>query len=417
MRQTLAATLALLALFAAGHAASNAQQPIDVQSSTATSDFPTGIRFQLDAAVPAAAEEVRLVSQIAPDGVRASNIAQCTGTTALHCAFELAASRQNVIIPGAEVTYFWSVSTGGQTQETPPQKMTYQDTRFQWKTLTQGNMTLWYYSGSEDTARDVLDAGYDSEQKSSALLETTVDYPVKLFYYRTAEEMQPAILADNPEGVITLGEVVYSDTAMISADSSPKDIARHEIAHVVQRAALNGAYDAPDWLIEGMAVYEQSQPIGGQREAIESGIDDNSVLSVRSMSSASSGALAGNVLLFYGESWSLVKFLIETYGEAKFAALFRAIDSGAGDAGALQQVYGFNQDGLENAWRESVGLPPREAPTPADQLSSTPNEPSAHVPAKKEDSNVALVVAIIAVTAVLAGAFLAGGVLLARYFR
>ena len=29
---------------------------------------------------------------------------------------------------------------------------------------------------------------------------------------------------------------------------------------------------------------------------------------------------------------------------------------------ALEQVYGFNVDGLETAWRASLGLPPRQIP-------------------------------------------------------
>jgi hypothetical protein len=353
--------------------------------------------------------------------VRASAVPQCTPGSDTTCRYQLAGSRQDAIIPGAEVTYLWRMTSDGTTEETPPQEIVYEDSRFDWKTITEQNMTIWYYSGSEDEARAVLEAGLESEQRGSALLQTTVDIPVKLFYYRTAKEMQPAILSNNSEGVITLGEVVYSDTAMVAADASPKDIARHEIAHLVQRAALKGAYNPPDWVTEGVAVYLQSQPIGGQREAVESAIRNNSVLSVRSMSSASSGALSSNVLLFYGESWSLVQFLIDTYGEQKFADLYRAIDAGAGTPGALQQVYGFNEDGLENAWRSSVGLPPREAPTPEDgALAPAPTNEATGSNTTADgasDSKTVLIVVVIAATAVLAGGLLGAGVLLARRYR
>jgi hypothetical protein len=410
VKRALVVVIALAVLAFAGHIAS-AQSAVDVQSSTATIDFPYGIRFDLKAGASSAPSDVRLVYQIAPDGVRATAPAQCTGTTDITCGYELLGSDQNIIIPGAVVTYSWSMDVGGASQTTPDQQVTYQDTRFDWKTLTQGNMTLWYYSGSEDNARAVLAAGYDSEQKSSALLQTTVDYPVKLYLYRTAQDLQPAIQANNAAGVVTLGEVVYSDTAMISADASPQDIARHEVAHVVQRALLNGPYDAPPWLNEGMAVYEQSEPISGQREAVDAAIQGGNVISVRSMTSYSSGAQSGNVLLFYGEAWSLVKFLIDTYGDQKFSDLYKAIAAGSGTPGALQQVYGFNEDGLENAWRASVGLPPREAPTPKEDANATSAAPTqaenTNASSSSGDSSKVLVIAVVIVVTVL----VAGGLL------
>ena len=71
-----------------------------------------------------------------------------------------------------------------------------------------------------------------------------------------------------------------------------------------------------------------------------------------------------------------MKFLIDTYGEQKFADLFRAFDDGATTAEALQQVYGFNQDGLENAWRDSVGLPPRAGADARRQRASARRRPA-----------------------------------------
>lgn len=418
MKRALLVAVALAAIVLGAHGVANAQTAIDVTSNSAQSNFPNGVTFQLAASSDTSIDDVRLVYTITSDGVRNTGVPQCSGTKSVRCTFELSGGRGEQLIPGADITYFWTMTAGGQTEETEQQTVSYVDSRFEWRTLSEGNMTLWYYDTSDDDAQDVLDAAYDSMQQSSALLETTVDYPVKVFLYATADDMELAILSDNEEGVVTLGEVVYSDTAMVAADSAPDEIARHEIAHIVQRAALTGAYRPPDWVLEGMAVYMQSVPLSGQRDAIESAIEHNDVFSVRSMSSASSGAISGNVFLFYGEAWSLVDFLVEQYGQAKFAAYFRAVDGGAGDAGALEQVYGFNQDGLENAWRASVGLPPREAPTPDENSNVEPTVDSIDAPAQstEDDTNVALIVGIIAVTGAIAASMILIGVMLARRF-
>ncbi|MDZ4278674.1 MAG: peptidase MA family metallohydrolase, partial [Dehalococcoidia bacterium] len=365
--------------------------------------------------------EVRLVYQVAPDGVRTSAVPDCTEGAVTSCRFLLEASERNVIIPGAEVTWFWQLTGAGMTEETEPAVVVYEDSRFQWSTITESNLTIWYYSGSEDEVRAVLAAARESLDSISALLQVSVDFPVKIRYYASALEMQPAILAEDRDNVITLGEVVYSDTAMVAADSAPDEIARHEIAHIVTREAVESPFALPDWLNEGTAVFAQSEPLGGQGEALDLAIQTGDVFSVRSLSSASTGALGETVSLFYGQSWSLVDFLVTTYGEAQFAELFGAFRDGANTEEALEQVYGFNQDGLENAWRESVGLPPRLAPTPAGDGERVPPEDAQDASGAAADNgdgaSVVLIVAIIALTVVLAGGAVGTAVFLARRYR
>ena len=402
------------------------QSEFDVHESSARSDFPNGIVFSLDATADAGFDEVRLIYETAPDGVRASAIPDCVGGTAVSCTFQLGASRRSLLIPGAEVTYFWRLTQGEATQETEPQLVTYEDDRFEWRTVSNGNLTLWWYSGGEDEARAVLAAGRETLDEVGRLLQTSVDFPVKIFYYASTQDMQQAIISTDREGVVTLGEVVYSDTAMVSADASPADIARHEITHIVVRQAVAGPFSVPDWLNEGLAVYAQARPLENQRQALELAIRSGQVFSVRSLSSASVGALGGRVSLFYAQSWSLVDFLVGTYGEEALAELFRTFKEGATTADALEQVYGFNQDGLENAWRASVGLPPREAPTPGgDQGQVAPTEA---VPTGENVSSgsasadgggvaIGFIVAIAVLTLVLAGGFVGAGVLLARRYR
>ncbi|MCH8007888.1 MAG: hypothetical protein IIC91_03410 [Chloroflexi bacterium] len=396
----------------------NAQTNIELRESNARSDFPNGFVFNMTVEAAAGLDEVRLVYEIAPDGVRATAVPACTEGQIASCRFELGANARTLLIPGAEVTYFWRITSGGVTTDTEPQLVAYEDTRFDWQTVTEGNLTVWYYSGDEDEARAVLAAGRDTLDRIGALLRTTVDFPVKILYYDTARDMQAAIISNNAEGVITRGEVVYSDTAMVSADSAAGDITRHEVTHIVVRQAIDGPFGLPDWLNEGTAVYSQIQPLGGQQSALDLAIQNNQVLSVRSLSSASSGAIASRVSLFYGQSFALVDFLIETYGEQKFADLFAAFREGDTTAGALEQVYGFDQDGLENEWRASVGLPPRSVPTqPADAEDVAPTTaPGPDLDRNADGDGVSgiLIAVIVALTALVAGGIVLAGLLVVR---
>ena len=421
MTRILTVAIAILVVASASLSTAAAQSEIEVRENNARSDFPNGLVFNLTAATDGGLDEVRLIYKIAPDGVRASAVPECTGGTVVSCRFELLASPRNLLIPGAEVTYFWQLTSGDLTEETAPQEVLYEDSRFEWRSLSEGNLTVWWYGGGEDEARAILTAGHEALTGIGALLETTVDFPVKIRYYATAADMQAAIISTSGPGVITRGEVVYSDTAMVSADSAAGDITRHEIAHIVVREAVRGPFGVPDWLNEGTAVYAQNQPLGDQRSALEAAIRSGNVFSVRSISSASAGALSGTVSLFYGQSWSLVQYLIDTYGEAQFAQLFRTFKEGDTTAGALEAVYGFNQDGLENEWRASVGLPPRATPEPING-GAEPAEPTLVVDVAADSNGgdgapLALIIAIIGVTAVLAGGLVVTGMLLARRGR
>lgn len=407
--------LCSLAPIAIGANAVVAQSAVDVRESSAASDFPTGVTFHLQAGGPI--DEVRLVYEIGPKGVRNTAPADCARGAVVTCTYTLAAGRGTDLVPGAELTYFWRVTQAGQTAETQAQSVVYIDDRFDWSTISDGNLTLWWYAGSEEDARSVLAAARESLDRISALLETTVDFPVKVLYYASADDMAAATAPDNSRGTVTLGEVVYDDTAMVSASETPKDIARHEVAHIVVGAALAGPFGVPDWLSEGTAVFAQSRPLRNNLDALEQAIRSNRVFSVRSLSSASLRSQGTSVSLFYGQAWSLVDFLVTAYGEKQFSALFRAFAAGATTAEALQQVYGFDQDGLENAWRESVGLPPRVAPTPA-RADATEASPSS---ATERDASggvsTGVVVAIAVLTVALAGGLAGAGVLLARRYR
>ena len=408
-----------------------AQQGVDVRSQEARNDFPNGIIFKLDFESEEPIKEVRFRYAIAPDGSQAYAVPECTGVTSVQCTFDLKSTVSNFLIPGVEITYFWQIKDqAGRTVETDPGRCMYEDDRFQWKSLSEGGLTVWFYAGSEGDVRNLLSVGGETLERMGSLLGTEVDFPVKVFLYESAEDMQPVLLAGqlSPEGgVITLGEVVVSDTAVAANDAFAPDILRHELSHIVMRRAVRGPFGSlPAWLQEGVAVYGQSQPLAEMTSALEAAIKSNRVFSIRSLSSASVGESSGNVSLFYGQSYSVVRFLIDEYGEAKFRDLLAAFREGNRTDDALMQVYGFDQDGLENAWRQSVGLPERAiegrqgpSSTPLPQITpfgagEAPPEQGAAAAEKSGGVPVTALVILAAVTVAVAGAFAGAAVLVLR---
>ena len=411
--------LAVCGVRSAAPSPATAQQAITVLSEEPRNEFPAGVTFTISFNAPAEVKEARLRYHLAPDGTGASGVAECTSAAAVSCSFTLTSGRGIVIIPGAEVTYHWELTdSAGNKLSTADSKYVHEDTRFTFKTLQRDSITLYYHAGGESAAQAVLDAAAETIDRVSRLEKTEVTFPLKVFLYATAEEMQPAIAPGGPgRGVQVLGEVVYSDTAMVSADVATLDITRHEVAHIVTRQATKGPFDVPAWLNEGISVFSQSRPLEGHDSALQSAIRGDRVLSMRELSSSASGGVGATVGLYYGQAGSIVKFLVETYGEDKFALLLKTFKDGSEVGKAFQAVYGFDQYGLENEWRTSVGLEPRAivtiAPTAtAEPRTAAPAATSTGAASSRDSGDdssttvIAIIVALIVLVVIAAGAAL-----------
>lgn len=103
-------------------------------------------------------------------------------------------------------------------------------------------------------------------------------------------------------------------------------------------------------------------PADAETEAdVQRGIEESAFLPLRSLSGAFP-AHDTEASLAYSQSYSVVAFLLERYGPEKLQELILALAEGVSTDEALESVYGMNTDGLEMAWREAIGAPPRQIP-------------------------------------------------------
>ena len=92
--------------------------------------------------------------------------------------------------------------------------------------------------------------------------------------------------------------------------------------------------------------------IRSSQNQLDQAIRSNQLLSVRSLSAGFS-EVSDKANLSYSQSYSIVKFLIEAYSQDKMNALLTTLRDGTAIDEALVKVYGFDVDGLEDAWRAS----------------------------------------------------------------
>jgi hypothetical protein len=399
---------------------------IEVRSQSVQNRFPEGLQFTLFVAAGGEISDARLHYRLTPQTTEGQVKATCTPGTTSNCTATVGGTRASYLVPGANVEYWWDLrDAAGNSLTTERAQTQYMDTRFQWESKTDGKVTAYYHAGTDQSVTSILQAANESVNRMSALLKTDIDFQIKVWVYENARELQQAAAPDSQAtGGILEGQVVAADTALVSKDSSTLDTVRHELTHVVvDRASRGFIVPVPTWVNEGLAVYSQRSYSPGWQEALDLAIRRNLPLPIESLGDSTRSN--ADFSLFYAESGALVRFLVETYGDEKFGQFFAGLRSDTLN-GSLKKVYGFDQFGLEDAWRKSVGLPTASAgsnPAPTAAAGNQNQSASAPTPSTSRDQAVRgsgggssdlLIILVAAVTAAVALGLLGAGVYFAR---
>ncbi len=264
--------------------------------------------------------------------------------------------------PGATIWWRWRYTDESGKETVSEQKtITWLDAQHNWKTVTKDKLNLHWYSGDQAFAQDLLNAaqgGLDFNRTKSGLI---ADSPIDIYIYANTNDMKDAILYE-PSWT---GGQAFPDHNIVILGISQSDLdwgrgaIVHELTHVlVGHLTFSCLGGVPTWLNEGLAVYSEGQLDPASQSQLNAAIRDDTLLSVRSLSTGFS-EVSDKAYLSYSQSFSIVKFLVETYGQDKMTALLTSLRDGSTIDDALKQTYGFNVDSLEDEWRKAIQAQPR----------------------------------------------------------
>jgi hypothetical protein len=288
-------------------------------------------------------------------------------------------TKKSYIPPGVSITYYYLLEDAAAHQlKTSPQTFVYTDTRHTWRTEKNSQLSLSWYQGSDSFGRALFGAATTAlaQLATDAGVTVTVQSPVSIWIYDSYDELRKSMEQGAKEWT---GGVSYSDMGIILIGVPEnrlewgKRAVAHELSHVViDRATHNPFGDLPRWLNEGLAMYAEGPLESEYQAALDRAISQNKLLSLRTLSS-NFPADSAQATLSYAESYSVVKYLIDTHGRDKMAALLNTFKEGSTYDGALKKVYGLDTDGLDAAWQASFGGK-RAAPsaTAAPRATTTP---------------------------------------------
>jgi hypothetical protein len=337
-----------------------AQSGLTIVSSSAEAVFPSQLSFSLSARSNVNITDIRLcytVDQISFAQVTSEVYIEFTPSTTVDVSWSLEMVKIGGLPPGSTVEYWWRVKdASGSKVETAPVQVRFDDTRYQWRNLTEGKVTVYWYKGDDSFAQELMAVAQQALEKLAADTGAELEKPIELYIYADANDLRGAMVY--PEE--WTGGVAFTRYGIMAIGIAPGNIdwgkgaIVHELTHlVVHQMTLNPYAGLPTWLDEGLAMYSEGLLGPEFTTYLSKAIAGNNLISVQSLSSPFS-AYGEGAYLSYAESYSIVEFLITNYGRDKMLELLSTFRQGSSYDGALAKVYGFDMGGLDRLWRDYV---------------------------------------------------------------
>ena len=227
----IALIVALLAsvLLAGGGQAQGAPQVQD--TAIRIDEFPSSVTFTALIADGAQAAEVVFFYTILPEGALTRQPAEVMRGDVTRASAVVETSGADIYIPvGADIEWFWELtSNDGTVIETEREIWRYEDPRYEWDELARGDVVVRYYD-SESVAAELAVEGLNAVEEMTALLGITVDFPLKVYVWRSeadAQGVQRVRSEGFDEQVITGGVRVLADLVHIYQPDAW--VIRHEL--------------------------------------------------------------------------------------------------------------------------------------------------------------------------------------------
>ena len=361
LRSTVFILLLLLLLLGGLVLPARAQSNVQVISNAASLTFPNSLDFKAEFQSGANITSVVLkygVNQLTCGTVEAEAFPTFTPGTDVKVDWTWEMLQSGSLAPGTTVWWQWQVVDASGTQFTSPiQVVLWLDNTHPWQVITGGNINLHYYNGGASFGQQFHDAAAKALARLTQDVGVGTTSPVDIYIYADTSDLQSSILfAPSWAG----GQAFPEDNIVIIGISPDqldwgKSTEAHELTHVlVGHLTFSCLGFIPTWLNEGLAVYGEGGPQAGEQALFDQAKSANQLPSLQSLTGRFS-AESNRADISYAEAYSVVNFMIKTYGRDKMTTLLLDLRDGQTMDAALQAVYGFDADGLEDAWRTSIG--------------------------------------------------------------
>lgn len=380
--------LSLLLLLLPGPAAAQ-EPPIRIVSERMENRFPVELLFHIEVEGQAAnIARIKLFYQMRGAGSETQVPLEFTPGRRVESSYRWY-TEHLTIPPGAPILYRWEIrDAAGNVFRTEERTFYYDDVRFDWQTRSDESLSVFWYAGGEAFGEALYEKARSSLTALEEGLGARLDFPIRVVVYGNDEDFRSAFPRMNdwvggrafPAMGLTVQIIAPDDHDYLAS------VVPHEIAHLLFFQLTDNPYVIPpSWLDEGLAVYSEG-PTNPLYDRIVARAAAEGTLLPMEFIVGGFPADYERALLAYAQSYSLVKFLIEQYGEEKLGEYLRSFKNAGirfDEEEAFREVYGVPFDAFLEAWRAHVGLratPRIPTAVPTEAPGGVPTETPGRVP-------------------------------------
>ena len=237
------------------------------------------------------------------------------------------------------------------------------DTRFDDWEFVEGKFTRIYYRFSKSRAERLL---FECEQMMKDMApiideSSSSEYrKINMTLYNNYSEMLEAIQSKSKTSdreLVTAGQAFdQSSVVIVLAGKNDIGTSTHEIMHILIGRKTDGSINLPLWLNEGLAEYANRDKTISYDLYLEWAIGTNQLKPLSQLRTFPGDPKL--TLVAYGQSRSVINYMIDNYGQDKMNLLLTNLSKGQTLDEALENSYGFNTEILDTQWRKSIGAGP-----------------------------------------------------------
>ncbi len=256
------------------------------------------------------------------------------------------------------VEYWWELrDAAGNLLETEHQTFTYSDNRFTWQTLSEGGLTVAWYAGDRDFARQALDIAAEGLTRANRVIQAPLPETVTLYLYASAEDAQLAVAEGNRLWADARANPLFGIVIVAlppDAVDTPTQMARaipHELTHILIAQKTGDRFPlVPNWLQEGLAVMNEAAPDAVAAAALADASAADRLLPLAALCGPFSQD-AATAQLAYAQSESVTRYIHDRFGARALETLLTGYADGLACESGVQQALGVSLATLEADWR------------------------------------------------------------------
>jgi hypothetical protein len=328
--------------------------PLAVETSTAQSNFPDAMTFDLKASVEGEVKQVDLVYQEAhletlellPATFEQSDSALSATAKADFSIYYVPA--------GIDLTYHWVITFADESvSETESSVVTWIDDRFNWEKREGNGVEIYSYGRSDSFLDFVVETANKAVEDMTALYKPPSVLPIRTWLYDSRDDFNGTLASNSETWAVGAAYPSLQVILAVIPDKSRSEVERvlpHEISHQILSQATRNPYNAPAaWIDEGLAVVAQTGGKGTYQDTVDEAHSKGDLISLGGLT-ASFPYDPGQASIAYGESYLVMQYVLDQYGPEAIQRIIEAYRAGNSHEEVIKFALGMSVDELEKAW-------------------------------------------------------------------